>query len=331
MGEVDSAKDQGSGSLNQVILSARLLTTFQRCRRQYALEREYSTVRRRPRSLFEQLLRRMVFIISNGGSHEEAASEACADFMEAAASPGLDTPHDPYTLARDYVAIIQTVAEALSRTVLLTVQPAKPVLIGEWDEHEWKPDCFVDESGTLHRWVVVDKWTEDAKWRELQGWGVFGDCAALAAPMDLHVVEIGQTRGGHQHCHWCRAYKHPAILGRTAFQKRDGTPLEKSWKPIWYQDSVRNAPGSWVDQMQRDEVEMFRHVAIKAPGDEVVERFRRDMEVVSGEILRSLGSKWEDQVMERVSCNTPYVCPWQPVCYTPGLVKVEDVGFMRKA
>lgn len=305
-------------------LSAEILTTYQRCKRKRALEMAYRPVRWHPKTLFESVLRPAIGQLSNGADVIITRETACNRLMEEAAHSGLDTLKDPYTLAKDYCAIIGNLIEALYRMSLLVVKPGRVVPLGD-TEHCWKISAFEDESGTLHRWVFVDKWDDDAMYRELHSWHCFGDCAAAQAEMTLHVIEIGQNRNGHQHCDWARAYKHPAIINKFRFRKVDGTRLESSWTPMWFQNSAANDPKVWVDLMEADKLDMFRHIPIKAPSDVHVKDFHKQ---VNAEVLGMMEmGKWSTVPMSRPACDMPYICPWQEVCFNPNpLVDVVSIG-----
>jgi len=309
-----------------VTLSAPLLHTLQRCPRQHALERDYRVLRVRPKHLLERLLRDAIFAISNGADPAKQATEACTRFLEAAARPGLYILTDPYTISHDFCAIIQTVLEAVSRLTLLVVKPGPVVAVGA---HEWRVSAFQDESGTLHRWACVDQWDEDTKYRELHGWACFGDCAATEQGMILHVIEIGRQSKGHQHTAWCRAFKHPAIIGKYRFRKVDGGPLQGDWKPLYYQDSDKNNAKDWCDLMEADGLQLMHHVTINAPHAQHVEEFRREV-TMEAKRAAAIG-EWQETPRWRPSCDLPYPCPWQPCCFAPpGLVDVEAVGgFVR--
>lgn len=204
-------------------LSAGSLSTWQICKRRYALETTHAPVRWRPKLLLESVLRPAILAISNGADVMITSKEAVTQLMEKCAREGLDTLKDPYTLARDFGAIIETVLESLSRITLLSIKPGGIVQLGE-TEHCWRLSSFVDESGLLHRWALVDKLDDDSKYRELQSWFCFGDCAAANVGMTLHLIEIGRQSRGHQVTDWCRSYKHPAIHNHYRFRKTDGTP-----------------------------------------------------------------------------------------------------------
>ena len=320
-----------------MLLSAELLTTFQRCKRRYALEREWKVNRWRPRDLYQALLREAVFAISNGADATATANEACTRFLETAAKPGLDILTDPYTIARDWCAILQTSLEAISRLVLLTLERGPLVLIGD---HKWQTTAFRDESGVLHSWFAVERWDEDTQYQKLHSWEVFGDCAANNVGMQLHVVEVGRATKGHQHTPWARIFAHPVLPGHHRFQKLEGGKLEGSWKPKWYQDSDKNTASEWVDLMERDQLELVRHVAVREPAGGHVERFQRDAVRLAGRMERMaemcspvtgrLVADWEDEIMERPQCDIP-PCPWQDVCYSPsGVTNIEVFGLYSR-
>lgn len=306
-----------------MILSAPLLTKLQRCERRFSLESGYKVLRLRPKELFDKLLREAVFALSNGADKKEVADNAATLFLEAAANPGLEILSDPYTLAMDYSAIFHTAIEAISREVLLVVQRAGVITIGD---HGWNVEAFRDDSGMLHRWTSVDRWDDDAKYRELHSWHVFGDCAASGQGMWLHVVEIGRHSRGHQLTPWCRCFKHPAIAKHFRFRHVDGSALEGGWKPVFYQDSDLNEPKVWVDLMEKDGVRPLHHLQIRDPHPDHVREFRAELPEHATRMAKTAARQWSSIPRERTACDIP-PCPWQPVCYAPpGLVNIEGVG-----
>lgn len=263
-------------------------------------------------------MRPAILALSNGEDVKAVTDEATTRYLEAAARPGIDCLSDPFTLARDHCAVLSTVLEALSRLVLLSVKPGP--LVGDW-----QVSAFVDETGLLHRWALVDKWDDDAKYRELHSWACYGDCAALGVGMDLHVIEIGQQRRGHQHTPWARAYKHPAIINRYKFQKVEGGALQGNWQPVWFQDSDKNDAKTWVSLMEADNVQLIHHLSIKEPRAEHVEQFCREIAAEAAAMARV--QDWRAETMRRVSCDLPYVCPWQDACYGSG--DLEAMGYIK--
>lgn len=309
-------------------LNAEVLTTFQRCARKRALEKEYRPLRWHPKTLLESVLRPAIGELSNGADVIITSGNACNRLMAEAAHSGLDTAHDPYGLCMDYCAIIKNVLEALSRTTLMTMRPGRTIPLGE-TEHCWKISAYEDDAGNLHRWVFVDKWDEDAKYRELHSWHCFGDCAAAEAEMMLHVIEIGRNIKGHQHCDWSRIYRHPAIFNKYRFRKLDGNRLESSWIPVWFQQSDANDPKVWVDLMEADKLEMFRHIPISVPHEIYIKEFHHEVDVEAGR-MQEMGD-WKMVPRFRPACDLPYICPWQEVCYAPpGIVDVASIGGYNK-
>lgn len=305
-------------------LDATSLSTFQRCKRRHALEREYRANRWHPKTLLDTIMRAAILELSGGKDVIITSQDACTNLINECAHAGLDTLHDPYTLAKDYCAVIRTVLESLSRISLLAIKPGATLQVGE-TEHCWRLSAFQDESGLLHRWVLVDKWDDDAKYRELHSWYCFGDCAAAQVGMTLHVIEIGRQSKGHQHTDWARCYKHPAIHNKFRFRKVDGTPLEKSWIPVWFQNSELNDPKIWVDLMTEDRINLIHHITLKEPLKEHVKQFQGEVEY-EAERMRELG-EWPTVPMSRPACDMPYICPYQDVCYAPpGPVDVASIG-----
>jgi|HubBroStandDraft_5_1064220.scaffolds.fasta_scaffold38287_2 hypothetical protein len=298
------------------MISALSLTTGQRCPRRYKLETEYKVLRERPRAVLDRLLRAAILNISNGADAAHEAEEASTRLLEQAARPGLDIPTDPYTLCRDFCALIHNVCEAVSRLTLLTL--TLPPIVPNWTL-----SSPVDESGLLHRWLTCERWDLDTQYRELHSWAVFGDCAALATGMWLHIIEIGRQSKGHQHTPWCRAYKHPAIHNHYRFRSVEGGPLQGDWKPVWFQDSKYNEPKGWVDLMEADKLELITHVLVREPGPEHVAQFHRELAVESAR-LGSLPT-WQDIPMFRPACDSP-PCPWDMVCYGKPGTPVEAAG-----
>lgn len=335
-------------------MTALALTTLQRCPRRYKLETEYQVIRERPKAALDRLLRQAIFNISNGADPGKEAEEASTLLLEQAARPGLDIATDPYTLCRDFCAIIHNVCEAVSRLTLLTLK-APPGGLGptskeprafpssrdrpchdpldsgdgnsELQSSTWTVSSPIDDSGLLHRWLTCEKWDLDTQYRELHSWATFGDCAALSAGMWLHAIEIGRQSKGHQHSPWCRAYKHPAIHNHYRFKSVEGGPLHGDWKPVWFQDSKYNEPKGWVDLMEADKVELIHHVLVREPGPEHVAQFHRELATESKRLSEL--PPWQNIPMFRPACDLP-PCPWQDLCYgKPGKTPEQAGGYVK--
>lgn len=287
-------------------MTAPRLTVLQRCPRRYKIEESGLSYRWKPTALLSSMLRAAIFKLSSGTEKTEVAREFSTQILERAANPGIETQHDPYTLARDLTAILANVIEWVSRSPLLVLRPGPAMSLQSGAT--WECTAFQDDSGVLHRWATVDKLDADSLTRELHSWHVFGDCAAAQVPMRLHLIEIGSQRSGRQHTPWCKAYAHPHVMGRFAFQQKDGKPLQGNWKPVWFQDSGRNEPATWVDLMARDQVSLIRTVDVKQPTVKQCEEFRR--QVISEGLRAGELPGWEDIPLFRPACDIP-VCPHQ--------------------
>lgn len=292
-------------------MTAPRLTVLQRCPRRYKIEESGLSYRWKPTALLSSMLRAAIFRMSNGADKIEVTREFSTQLLERAANPGIESTHDPYTLARDLTAILSNVIESVSRSTLLMLRPGPAMSLQSGAS--WQCTAFQDDSGVLHRWATVDKIDADSLTRELHSWHVFGDCAAAQVPMRLHLVEIGSQRAGRQHTAWCKAYAHPHVARRFAFQQKDGKPLQGNWKQVWFQDSDRNEPATWVDLLARDNVNLIRTVDVKQPSAKHCAEFRR--QVVSEGLRAGELPEWEDIPLFRPACDAYGTCPHQSACF----------------
>lgn len=309
-----------------MVIDGTSLTTFQSCSRRWLLDQRWRVLRWRPKSLFDSCLRAGIFAISNGADASAVIQESRTRYLEVAANPGLDVADggDPWTIANDYCGMLSTVLTAISRTTLLTVSRVPSVRLTE--ELSWLPVSWADESGVLHRWITVDKFDDSVLCREAHGWRIFGDMAVCNAPLTLHIVEIGQQRGGRRQSPWVRAFKHPVIAGRYKFQRKDGLgghrPLSGAeWKPMWYADQPRPDPATWVDMMDADAItpSLLYHPAIAQPSRESASQARIQIEREGRRMLelsRLLGDAGGMSLpMSRGACDGWVPCPFQQACY----------------
>ena len=180
------------------VLDAAAITRWQSCRRRYLLGAEWRSVRWRPKTLVDACLRRGIYKLSHAVDIEAVVTEAQAELMEAAADPGLDiVGSSPYVLAKDLCAMLDTILRSVARLVLLVLHDVPLVRLNSLVE--WQPSAWADDSGELHRWVTVDRITEDRMAAEFHSWACLGDVAVTGCPLSLHVVEIGQLRRGQLH------------------------------------------------------------------------------------------------------------------------------------
>src|SRR5271165_259581 len=132
-------------------LDAHSMTVWQSCRRRYELESTYRPILWRPKPLFDALLRRAVFALSNGADLAETAADACEQFLSTAANPGLDlTPGaNPYTIARSWSGMLGVVLRVLAAGTLYKVAESPAVMLSS--VLAWQPRAWADDSGMLHR------------------------------------------------------------------------------------------------------------------------------------------------------------------------------------
>jgi hypothetical protein len=312
------------------MIDARTLTTLQSCPRRFLLESDYEVLRWRPKALLDACLRKGIVAISNGDAVVEVAESAKAAFLQVAANPGLDVAYgaNPYVIARDYCAMIDTILRAASAWGLPKLGDAPATRF-------WEPLAFAGADGQLHRIITVDRWADDNLSREAHSWYVTGDIAATRREMILHVVEIGQVRNGRRASAWARAWQHPTMSRlKLRFVHRDGTTF-KGWKAVYLADHRDLDPDEWVARMDSEgaTTALTRHLRIGVPDDAVIADTLRQMMLESSRadvLLSERRSRpWRALPMSRGACDIiGHPCPWQSACYQ-SVTDVASLGLYR--
>lgn len=309
------------------LIDANQITEFQTCRRKFLLSRQWRSVRWVPVILFQSCLRWGLFRLSNGDKVDEVAIEATTKFMNLAASPGLDIQGgDPYTVAMDYCAMLETILQAHSRRTLTRLSDLPSVAID--DGVEWSFISHKGDDGYLHRWITVDRLDADRISQEAHSWKCFGDIAAAKTPMKLHVIEIGQMRDGRRHSPWARAWQHGVIKGgRIKFTRKGGKALQGDiWKAVYLSDSDAWNSRAWVDIMEEEGMlrTLIHEVELTVPEPHHLKEFRRHVCTEAQQMQQWIDSIPNPRVvpMSRGACDTPYACQFQSVCFSP-LVDVD--------
>lgn len=287
-----------------MILDSTTLTKAQKCPRIYINEQTESRGKWEPKALFDSCLR--------AGIGTNALS-AEATFRKNATKPGLMTKHDPWTLSGDYCAMLHTILEKLSRMGLPPMVNYAPQV--EFGDVIWQPLSALADGGLI-RFVTVERFDETALWRELHGWGVFGDMAATGLPMDLYFIEIGSIHNGRRHSPWCRSFKHPAVQNYFRFKPKEGSKLKGGWIPHWYADTARQDPRIWVDLMEKDQVDLIHRRTIE-PLKPAAKRLFQYQLGTEAQRLKDLPKDFREAPMHKANCDWPTLCPWQFKCYDP--------------
>ncbi len=315
-----------------MLLNGHLLSEFKTCSRRFFLQQQYRYLPYYPNTLFAACMRKAIFALSSGKDKHATTTSAINNFISNVKFPGLDLPSSvhPYTLAMDYSATIRNIIEYLSRLPLLTIRLIPNIPVPGLEGVSWQFLSVEDESGLLHRWKFVDSINDNTILKELHSWEVFGDLVLGHAPMTLHLINIGRREGSHRISPWCRAYKSPAI-NTYKFQKKLGGNLGEGWKPIYFADNIDNDPEIWVDLMESDnclDSTLIRHVGVREPQEIHATNFLVDLSTIVKEIALYCptidegesggGSKVDPFTLPltRSACDTPYICPHQPVCYS---------------
>ncbi len=308
------------------------ISNFQACKRRYVLGRGWHPPRWRPKALFDSCLRQGIEAISGGVPAADAAKDARAKFLEMAASPGLDVTNDPYTVARDWCAMLDTVLRGIADDIPKGMLEPTPVTFNS--QVSWQPRAWATE-GMLHRWITVSSWSDDDRARELHSWWVVGDVVVRRTPMTLHVVVIGTERKGRRASAWARAWKHPGLPNmQIHFLRKDGKPF-RGWKPVYLAD-LRADPDAWVEQMRNEgALALLRHkVSVRLPSDEARAEIKRQI-LVETEDMRMLADStrpqaWTELPMSRNACDGLVPCPFQNACYHEGFVSLSSLGYVLR-
>jgi hypothetical protein len=272
-------------------------------------------------------MKQAVVELSSGMDKHTVAVRATTRFITQARNPGLDglEGRDTYTITMDFTATMKTIIEYLSRLTLLPLTAVPP-------SPQWEFSCSRDELGTIHRWTFVDFINDDVLMKQGHSWSTLGDMVMVQAPMTLHLVAIGRRDGVRRSSTWCKAFASTVIVGHYRFQRKGGKPLNGAWKPIWFADNPDNEPDVWVNIMEGDEMflngDLVQHINLREPDKE---QARRLMDVMEGEIKRMAEAldDLESRPMYLHSCDSPYACPHQIVCYSPEPRKALKAHYER--
>jgi len=313
-------------------LDAASIDAYQRCRRRHVLAADWRYARWRPRSLFASCLRHAAAALAAGTPSDAVATDAVTEFMTAAADPGLDVLGvDPYRVARDWTAMLETVVLTLGMVGVGRCENVPTASL--MPNLTWRFGSQRAADGTLARWVVTDRWDEAALTRELHSWWTMGDVAVARRPMRLRVVELGQSRQGRHTGAWSRAWRHPGLRHLPLrFRLATGKP-PKDWKPVWLADLSDVDAADWAEQAWREGAtrDLLHEVEVRVPSDATCEDTVRQMVAVAGEMVALAGADWREQPMSRGACDGPFVpCPFAAACYTENLVSVDSLGLYNR-
>lgn len=305
-----------------------MIVEFQACRRRFLLSRKWRASRWKPKILFDSCLRQGILDLGNGKSAAESAIEATTRFMNTGASPGLDvTGHDPYKIALDYCAMLETTLHALSRRSVIKLSPLVSKTIT--DGLEWIFLAHADERGELHRTITVDRFDDDRLAQELHSWYVFGEVCMAKKPLHLHVIEIGQMRDGRRHSAWARAWQHDYINKRIKFQRKGNKELQGDvWKPVYLADSTTWKAPEWVDAMEADSVpdSLIHEIEVTVPASDHIRAFHRDVKIEASQMIEWMTAVQNplEVPMSRGACDSPFPCSMQAICFSP--TQINDIA-----
>jgi hypothetical protein len=254
--------------------------------------------------------------------------------MTTGAQAGLDvTGNDPFKIALDLCACLETIITTLGRRPLLKLSPIPSKPIGS--DLEWNYLAHADERGHLHRVITVDRFDDDRLSQEMHSWYVMGDLCMAKQPMHLHFIEIGQLRDGRRHTPWCRGYEHEYIANRLKFSRKGNKELQgAAWKAVFLADSNAYNADSWCAQMESEGVAetLIHDIEVTVPSTEHRKAAIRDIKIEATQM-----QQWEAAVsdpqqvpMSRAACDSPFACQFQSICYSPTVdVDVPSLGLYK--
>jgi hypothetical protein len=295
------------------------LTDLQTCPRRFLLSREFHPRRWRPKLLLDACLRKAILDMSSGLTVEEASGDAMSRFLQTSANPGIDVLGNPYYVAKEWSVLLGVLVHAMQRVGIPNkLSEGSTVDIG--DQVPWKLTALMDDSGILHRYITLDRWTKQRVDRELHSWFVAGDIAASARKLVLHVIEIGSVRDGHRSSVWVRGWRHPKMFAhQLRFKKKMPTGDFSGWLPVRLASMGRSMYmdlSEWVDRIWKDQAgeELIHSLEIQVPSEKERTQVLRDMreEYRRG---KSLSGSWKDVPMSRAACDDLVPCPYKLVCY----------------
>ena len=307
-----------------MILSAARYDVFNRCPRRYALERTHE-----PRSISGLGL---MYAGVEGGVVAPDPGEGAKDAVRAVtAVKDVDAgPLAAISAVRHVGLMAEVIALALRRK-LGPMARLDPVPMGK---HQWHSGLFETRSAILHRFVLVSHIDDDVLRGFAHSWGTVGELAALGRDVTLTFIAIGAQRGGRRHGAWSKCFQHPVQKTMLRFGRRKGSNgFTDGWKDIW-REQTDIAAARWLNQMQADDVlgDLIQSRTIPYRKDDArIAQAKSDMFT----ILPAMESASVDSPMRRSSCDDPIkgACPWQPLCWSPIEVEVEDLVhlFARRA
>jgi len=316
--------------MSEYSVDAAIIHSKQSCLRKVNLESEWRLTKFRPKSLFDMLLRRGILQLSANKPIQHVVAEASAAYLEKAANPGLDLlgGRDPYSVAKGWVAMLETVLHGLAKTQIPVLHDPLPVKLTASIDYKFL--SWADDSGQLHRWVTVDTADNETIYREMHSWRTFGDICLARVPMILHLIVIGrQQELGKFTSAWSRIWRHPSPrLHVYKFSK----PKGESWKAIYRQQTDWNAE-EWVEKAWQENAiqPLLQDMLVEEPPENIRLDTLRQVVEEGIEARKATQEDWRSLPMSRGACdlyNTP--CIWQSACYSKQLVEIDTLGLYSR-
>lgn len=322
-----------AGASHLLALDALALTRWQSCKRQGTLSQNWRMFRHRPKSLFDALLRNKLKRLAQPSPPDgrTLAREFRIEFMSAAADPGLDVPGDRcYKEAKEWCAIGAIILRVLAQTPY-PLRFLRDIDCGQGIS--WNPlSLGIDSTGMLHRWITVERWDAPALLREMHSWVTMGDIAMLSAPMQLHVIVLGQMKDGYHRSAWGRRWRSVHLPHRKPhFLSPTGKPLRPPhWQAEFLSDFAvpERESDEWAQQAQAEGAiaPLLQNAVVERPGEAACRDIRRQIVAIAQEIEAAKSTPWYEYPMSRGACDGLRPCIFQPCCHSESPREPESVG-----
>lgn len=303
-------------------LDATTVESFERCRRQWAFQRDHEMIRVTPMGT---LYRALNLILC---AEQAEPNDAALYVMKEAGERGVWTEAaNPYQQMKHAAALAEVLARVLRQPSAAPLSTHPPVKVGD---HLWQPNSLLTDNGLrLMRIVICDHWDDDRQLAELHSWRTVGDVSTTGLPMTLRILVVGQSREGRRHSFWTKGQSHP-INKQLRFQRKHGKAdgLSASWETVWREEAGISAQ-VWLEQMARDGVlkELAFDRQVKVPGPEQRKKVLYDIKNIAESMTSTVGP----YPMTRSACDDPIrgACPFQCVCFAPTELSPADTGVFR--
>lgn len=305
------------------MISAPLLTDLESCQRRGYFSRDWL-----PRRLHPTEITRRAIYAALCDEREDVGERAGEEVMTLCADVGLDIKHhNLHDIGLHHAAIADLVATWARGAVGFDMGCPQDKMVGN---HTWQSSCLLDaHRQRLVRIVLVDHFSDERLLSESRSWYSLGEVAVYDAPMDVHVVSLGASRGGKRHSAWSKGLLHPrnrALRFKPHANKTVG--FKDTWIPIYREEHDRISRETWLEAMEQDG--MVRELTTVVHVERLsAERRKETLEVIErkADALSKIGRLPDPSYSQ---CDWPSPCGFRSVCFAPMAVTPAELGFRAR-